>query len=87
MITGAVGGRFLLLSMSLCGLPLRVLLLVVAGLLPGWLLNCWKGRLIVVMLELDPEIEKGLVRRAALTEHSVEEVAEAILSQVLLDEE
>jgi hypothetical protein len=41
----------------------------------------------MVLLELDPEIEKGLLRRAALSEHSVQEVAEAILSQVLLDEE
>jgi plasmid stability protein len=41
----------------------------------------------MVLLELDQEIELGLRRRAALTEHTVEEVAEAILSQVLLDEE
>ncbi len=41
----------------------------------------------MVMLELDREIELGLQRRALLTEHTVEEVAQAILSQVLLDEE
>lgn len=41
----------------------------------------------MVMLEMDPAIELGLQRRAMLTDHTVEEVAEAILSQVLLDEE
>ena len=41
----------------------------------------------MVLLDLDQEIVKGLERRASFTEHTVEEVAEAILSQVLLDEE
>jgi hypothetical protein len=41
----------------------------------------------MVMLELDQEIEKGLQKRAVLSEKSVEEVAEALLSVVLLDEE
>ena len=41
----------------------------------------------MVMLELDQDIVRGLERRAILTEHTLEEVAQAILSQVLLDEE
>jgi plasmid stability protein len=41
----------------------------------------------MVMLELDPEIERCLQKRAALSEHTVEEVAQALLSVVLLDEE
>lgn len=41
----------------------------------------------MVLLELDPLIMDGLRRRAVLSDHSVEEIAEAILSQVLLDDE
>ena len=41
-----------------------------------------------MMLMLDhPEIVSGLERRAAFTEHTVQEIAEALLSVVLLDEE
>jgi hypothetical protein len=40
----------------------------------------------VLVLELLPEIEVGLRRRAAFQELSVAQVAEMILSQVLLDE-
>jgi hypothetical protein len=41
----------------------------------------------MVMLELDPLILHGLEKRAALSDHTVEEIAEAILSLVVLDEE
>jgi hypothetical protein len=40
----------------------------------------------VLVLELLPEIEQGLRRRAAFQELPVDQVAEMILSQVLLDE-
>ena len=40
----------------------------------------------MVVLELDPEILLCLERRAALSDHTVQEVAEAVLSVVLLDE-
>lgn len=41
----------------------------------------------MVTLDIDPMIMDRLRRRAILSDHSVEEIAEAILSQVLLDEE
>lgn len=40
-----------------------------------------------MMLTLDPEIVFGLERRAAFTDLTVQEIAEALLSVVLLDEE
>lgn len=40
----------------------------------------------MVTLDIDPMIMDCLRRRAALSDHTVEEIAEAILSQVLLDE-
>lgn len=40
-----------------------------------------------MMLVLDPQIVSCLERRAAFTDHTVQEIAEALLSVVLLDEE
>lgn len=40
----------------------------------------------MVLLELDPMVEAALVRRADETGRSVEEVAELVLSRLLVEE-
>ena len=40
----------------------------------------------MITVELDPMVEAALLRKAALCERTVEEVAELVLSRVLVEE-